>query len=790
MSAQLKLRDYTGQTGRTLFDGIAGQAVEVYLEVIDSGQVVQDPFAAVALQNVGKYTNPVWVMFGPSGPSAPTLDAAPGTPPDPKSFTPNYPGRWLVRVTAEPIILVSGAATTGTAVDFTALFEILDPAVVGHPAAVASYPSSVVAPNETTEYNALEGWARSVESYLTTVSKQVGGRRVVSGVNASGQVLTTTSVVRLHQNALARWKSVNTGLADFQNFVVQFDRAYSTDSGINIHPLFLVVYSGVGAGDRTYVVWDGLVPYDTATLGNSVAFGDKVYLTAAGGLSTTAPAQGPVRSVGVVLKTTNVATPDTPGVLYFTGQSGAVPGVVTGPATSTQDAVVRWSSTDGEQVKDSSAGPWVNDLGHVGINMQPAALPSQAILGIVGDVFLDGTLRGASAAKFAEVSSSPTTGASEGAVYVDSADGHLKFREHSDGVVSDLSATGNPNSVIGPGQATLYAIPGWANTLGTLLGLSDLRIGVPAHGQSAISTDDSASNVATLSVLTGESQGAGQPGNIRIIAGASGSGSTAPGNNNLAADVRVQAGASSGDPAGGPLYLLGGNKEADPASSARSAGPVVISGGSALSNVPGDGGYVTITGGVASSGGSSAPGDVLIQNGAATGLVAIGGTVDPAYKIALGEATDPKGGVLLRSGLHFLPTSTKPPTPSSLQQPVWAKYNRGLFYGDRPTAAYVDITSVIPANHSGGYQVLSPDYIIHVVLTVGLGQFLVKLPAASVSANRAITIKDSTGLGSSSSYVDVLPVAGDLIEGLGSIRLENPWAEVTVYCDGTVWFVR
>ena len=172
MAAQLKLRDVNNQEARVLFDGTAGQAVEVYFELIITGSTVEaDPFTSVmSLGNVGKYTDPVWELFGPSAPNSPSLSSDAGTPSTMKSFTPKYPGRWLVRLKAKPIIQgTNNTAVTGNEMEFTALFEVLDPNVLGHPESSVT-TASLMAPNEGVEYDASVGWSRSIESFRTSVS--------------------------------------------------------------------------------------------------------------------------------------------------------------------------------------------------------------------------------------------------------------------------------------------------------------------------------------------------------------------------------------------------------------------------------------------------------------------------------------------------------------------------------------------------------------------------------------------------------------------------------------------
>jgi len=363
-----------------LYDQLANWVCEVWLDQDNDPANPTDAFDTDASQSVGEYdlSTSSWDLFGPDGLP---VQLAPGTGnpttggtvANPQVFTPNLPGRWLVRVNAQQWVQdpngVPGTTILNPEADeFTVLFEVTDANVLGadsaeHPGqdpANWSTATSAIAAGETTEYDADEGWARSVERYLNTVSKSLGGRRIASGQNRSGSLVDIGKPVTLDANTLYRWKGSDVSLEDFQNYNLQYDLIDATMASIKEAPIFLTLHDAVPNGERSYLLVDGVVPYSTNTLDNGAAasVGDRVYISDGGFLTsdiTQIATPANVRVVGVVL----VVGSETggggniPGSIWFHGSTTMLPGVVHGPISSQDEHLVRWDGTTGQLIKDS-----------------------------------------------------------------------------------------------------------------------------------------------------------------------------------------------------------------------------------------------------------------------------------------------------------------------------------------------------------------------------------------------------------------------------------------------------
>jgi len=371
-----------------------------------------------------------WDLFGPDGDPVQLVPGSgnptsSGTFASPQEFEPTTPGRWLVRVSAQPWIQdpnPPGNLILGDAQEFTVLFEIQDPNVIGNPNAEHPGPNagdwsagtSVIAANETIEYDVDEGWSRSVERYLNTVSKGLGGRRIATGVNQStvggNPIAVPTDIgraVTFTAEAQERWLKTDASLEDFQNYVIQFEYIDATmsEAVIQESPIFLTLHDQVGFGERSYLLVDGLIPFDTDTIngGAAAAVGDRVYLSDTGELTTDLaqiaayPANpAKVRVVGEVV-TVGSDTPvisDHPGSIWFHGSTPMLPGLVTGPLASQHDHIVRWDGTTGQKLKDSDVQ--LDQTGTLA-TFQPTTnaitqfhLFPGTILGTPAGVFIDG----------------------------------------------------------------------------------------------------------------------------------------------------------------------------------------------------------------------------------------------------------------------------------------------------------------------------------------------------------------------------------------------------------------
>ena len=63
----------------------------------------------------------------------------------------------------------------------------------------------------------------------------------------------------------------------------------------------------------------------------------------------------------------------------------------------------------------------------------------------------------------------------------------------------------------------------------------------------------------------------------------------------------------------------------------------------------------------------------------------------------------------------------------------------------------------------------------------------ITLPAPEIG--RVFVIKDQTGQASQSKYIQINPYGSETIDGASSFKLVAPYEAVTVYCDGTNWYI-
>jgi len=376
--AFIKLTHPSGPTGDKLYNVDAahdGDVIEVWFT--EDGSPNSDaeylgggpPYGNA---DVGKYVNLAWKLFGPDGPPRPLSDAGPGVPDatdaNPKTFEAPTPGRYLIRLTAN-VIEPQGSGYGPSADDshFAAFVEIEDPNILGNvdgggvEYAPGSTGASYIAPTEANEFDPDEGWARSAERYFSSITKQMGNRRIVT-LKLQSEVFPG-DVVTLQPGAYSRWRQALIGTDPggeevyYYNFVLDARRitiADMTTGNVLEHPI-VVVLQHAAAGARVHGMVEGTLPFDT-TPWAGVSPGDRVYVSAASALTNVLPSSGDPahadRLVGHVVNTgQDSVTP--PGSVFFHGTIPWLPTVVTGPLSSTDDAVVRWDGTTGDKIKDS-----------------------------------------------------------------------------------------------------------------------------------------------------------------------------------------------------------------------------------------------------------------------------------------------------------------------------------------------------------------------------------------------------------------------------------------------------
>ena len=360
MSAYLKIRNtVTAIDGdpSVLYDQNANQQVEVWLE--DAGVEVLladgDPIEA------GKYTNAAWQIYGPDGPEI----VLAGVGSEHRTFTPPVPGRWLVRLTAQKYVTNAAAEVvlSDTVETFTALYEVQDPNILGHRDARAygngaiTRGSSIIAPNETNEYDSDEGWSRGIERYLQTVSREQGFRSTAVVKNTGGAQIDAGYVCCADAPFnLERWKNADVGTEDFNNVIQKVTLATATSPHLFENPKF-VALENIAAGDRGLVLVEGIIPFDTTAFAN----GDVLYISDTGELTNTAPStvdaafsdyRVGVAGDGGLGDGSDPATLN-PGSIYFHGYATLLPGFIQGPLSSTDNAIATWNGADGDKLNSS-----------------------------------------------------------------------------------------------------------------------------------------------------------------------------------------------------------------------------------------------------------------------------------------------------------------------------------------------------------------------------------------------------------------------------------------------------
>lgn len=375
--AYIKLRNgFTSIEGNpsVLYDQNASESVEAWFERSGAAGFTADESLPVAGEYQG--SSAVWELFGPDGPAVHLLPDplnvnVAGTPAHPMTFLPTIPGRWLVRLTVLPYVSDDGVIITlsPTPEVFTGLFEIQDPNVIGHPEAreygngSVTRGASFIAPNESNEYDSDEGWARGLERYLATVSREQGFRSTVVVYNDTGTTLDEGKVVcAVDADAIQNWKKAEAGLQGFQNTVLRVQLAQSNNPNLLATPKFLLTET-VENGERGVAIVDGIVPFDTdepslRTVPENFANGDAIYINSNGELTNVLPSSiDPAdidARVGVVVKGTTVDSDTNPGSIYFHGHATLLPGYISGPASSTDNAIATWDGTDGDKLQNTS----------------------------------------------------------------------------------------------------------------------------------------------------------------------------------------------------------------------------------------------------------------------------------------------------------------------------------------------------------------------------------------------------------------------------------------------------
>ena len=233
--------------------------------------------------------------------------------------------------------------------------------------------TSLTASNETDEYDPDEGWSRSIERYLSLLSKSLGFRQLLTANIADPNGISAGQIVTPTANFYAQWKGVDADLTNFGNFVLEAQKVDITDPDLMSKPLFVALHDA-GNGDRCLAMARGAIPFDTT----GMSTGDSLYVSPAGGLTATEPnGQGETaRVVGSVTLGGFADDVNPPGSVFFDGVSNMSPGVVSGPNSSDLNRVAIWNNATGTLLDQ---GDWTLDggtLSYVG-NYNPAVIKTQ-----------------------------------------------------------------------------------------------------------------------------------------------------------------------------------------------------------------------------------------------------------------------------------------------------------------------------------------------------------------------------------------------------------------------------
>lgn len=599
----------------TFEDDLGGQAEwtgpAVSIDLGDGSaplEVYQDVLGESAL---GKYVidGSSWKLFGPDGPARTLSDAGPtlidGVEWNPKQFQAVTPGRWLVKTQGRLIVRETESGNgymvaSDDVVTFTALLEIEDPHVLGNvdgghaETSSASIGTSYTAPTEEVEYDADEGWARSAERYFSTVSKGMSFRKLASGVVtaasgvAYGGLLTVESTEEYKQ-----WRSslVGIDLAGtehyYYNYNLQVRPVVAADladeAALMEMPIFVSLGTAARNG-RVYMMVEGCLPFDTsaiATIDPSTSRNTRLFIQVDGTLGPDRPSTVGAyfdRYVGHVLSGNLPDDSTIPGGIYFHGHTTWLPGVLHGPLSTTDDAIVRWDGTTGELVKNSAV-----KVEHYDDSPPTNITELYTDIAVARLTTVDHATVGSPAGTQLHVSTEASASRTAGSVLVKPGDTGLvgsaasSFLSGGDGVDTsgDVTITGGEASSTAPGVSSGGIL------ISTLAGIGAGDIEITAGNASGSDAGD-------------------LPGAVTITSGSA--------QYNGGAGLTLKAGNTAdlggGGSLGGNTWVIGGD--------GASGGDVVVDGGEAV--------------------GAGLPGNVLINTGVASGTTGIGGDApDPGF---------------------------------------------------------------------------------------------------------------------------------------------------------------
>jgi hypothetical protein len=251
---------------------------------VSSGEVLLDDLANVLITTSlttgawGTYSvrsgvDVGWTLTGPSNSPTALVVSGAGNAPEDKTWTPEYPGRYLV----------SFQGFDGVdQVTLTAVYEV----------GAADGSQALPAPQEAAEVDAVGGWWVSIEERLRALGRGVMGVAEMAYVSASsivpaGDPVVVTSALKWRAGGAVTDLAVAVpGAFLYECAPLAAIPAATSTIALLIEPLTV--------GGKALAVVSGLVPYDTSTY----SAGDKLYISDAGAIDTAAGATE--RVLGIV----------------------------------------------------------------------------------------------------------------------------------------------------------------------------------------------------------------------------------------------------------------------------------------------------------------------------------------------------------------------------------------------------------------------------------------------------------------------------------------------------------
>ena len=109
---------------------------------------------------------------------------------------------------------------------------------------------------------------------------------------------------------------------------------------------------------------------------------------------------------------------------------------------------------------------------------------------------------------------------------------------------------------------------------------------------------------------------------------------------------------------------------------------------------------------------------------------------------------------------------------------------RGLSVHGGHGLTYRNVATVAAAT----YDITATDQIIHVTYTGTAAVTSLTLLTAQTTAGRVLTIKDAGG-NAASNTITIDTEGSETIDGAATALIQNDYASITIYSDGSNWFI-